>query len=73
MKTTPKNKSGIRQLREWFRALVDFQFNAGWITNPVVHRASRPKILGAESEREKRSNDLLCARWLARKIEGANK
>jgi hypothetical protein len=65
MKTKRQTKPGIHHLREWFRTLVNFQFDPRWITNPVAHRASRPKILGAETEREKRTNDLLCARFTA--------
>ena len=65
MKTTQKNKSGIRQLREWFRALVNYQINPRWISDPIAHRASRPAILGAESPREKKLNDEWCARFAA--------
>jgi len=65
MKTTT-NKSGIKQLRQWFRALVKYQFNPRWISDPVAHRAARPAILGAESERERRMNDEWCARFTAK-------
>ena len=52
MKTTT-NKSGIKQLREWFKAFIRFQMSPRWISDPIAHRASRPVILGAESERER--------------------
>ena len=62
---TMKTKSGIRHLREWFRALVNYQLNPRWISDPVAHRAARPAILGAESERERKANDEICARFTA--------
>ena len=64
----PKNKQheGVKHLRKWFKTLTSYQFNERWISDPIFHRASRPKILGAETEREKRTNDLLCARFAGR-------
>ena len=61
MKTT--NKSNIRHLRQWFRTMVNFQLNPRWLTDPIAHRAARPKILGAETEREQKVNDAICARF----------
>ena len=69
MKTTPKNKPGIRSLRQWFRAMVDYQFSPLWVTDPIRHRAARPKILGAETPREKLQNDIACLKWLIAKLE----
>ena len=53
-------------MREWFRSLVGYQLNSRWITDPIGHRASRPKILGPESERERRTNDAWCAKFAAK-------
>lgn len=68
MKTKHKNNSGIRHLRGWFRTLINFQLSPRWITDPVAHRKSRPGILGAESPKEKRINDEICARFTAQRV-----
>jgi hypothetical protein len=63
------NKPDIRHLREWFKAMVAFQLSPEWISNPIRHRAARPKILGKETPREKLQNDIACLKWLIAKLE----
>ena len=67
MKTqTATKKTNIQHLREWFRPLVKYQMNPLWNTDPLRHRANRPKILGDETDHEREINDKVCAQWLAR-------
>ncbi len=46
--------SALGKLKSHLKALFHYQFDPRWITNPVAQRKRRPKILGAESAREKK-------------------
>ena len=49
-------------------AMAKFHFDPRWLKNPVAQRARRPKILGAESAREKSLSDKLCADYRDRRF-----